>query len=245
MNETKKWNWTSSLVGFFLILVLNFFFLSAIQFGLLTVTGWEFHPVTGELIHSGSIWGVWLGTIIGEIIILLVTLFLAISVYRGRFQSFNFRIPPLKHLLMAIGGAFAAYGLSLLGGILQTFLTGPDPNQATYNALFHSSNALELTGWLIVMIVIVGPCEELFARGFVQQGLQNSCENAQRSKYLAVLLASILFASLHLDYFRFIPLFFVGLILGLVYYYTNNSFAATITHGLYNSIGILLFFLLP
>ena len=94
------------------------------------------------------------------------------------------------------------------------------------------------------MMTMVAICEEIFARGFVQNGFQNSCKANNKSVYFGILAASLLFAVVHLDFYRIIPLFCAGLVIGLVYYFTdNNSMASTITHGLYNSIGLILIFL--
>jgi len=239
------WNWKTSLIVTFLIILANLFVISNIQAAFLVSTGWQFDP-SGVLIAPGDKIGVWLGTIIGELIILGISLFFAIYIFKGKLRALNFRVPSPKHLFIVFGGVFAAYGASYIGTILQNFLTGPDPNEASYNLLFQTSNAVELMIWIILMMCIVGPMEEIFARGFVQQGLQNSSKSRNLSDFLSILIASFLFALIHLELYRIIPLFFVGFILGLVFYYTdNNSMASAITHGLYNSILLLLFFLSP
>lgn len=225
---------------------MNLFIISMIQFSMLSSTGWVIDFDAHEVAETGSIAGVWIGTLIGETLILAVTLFFAVQYYNGRLGHFNFRIPSLKHLGIAIGGAFLAFGVSYIGNFLNYLATGSDPNEDIYNALFRSSNWFEVIIWIILMMAIVGTCEEIFARGFVQKGLQNSCQLKNMSVFIGILLASLLFAAVHLDIYRIIPLFFVGIVLGLVFYFTkDNSLAAAITHGLYNSIGILLIFLFP
>lgn len=243
--DATQWNWKNGVILFLIMLGLNFFLLSSIQLGTLTLTGWEFDPNTGVLINAGSIVGVWLGTVIGEFIILLVTLLFAFYVFRGHIGDFKIKMPSLWHLVIAIVGAFGAYLAALFGGILQLLLTGPDPHQDTYNALFQTNTPLELVVWILLMVLVVAPCEEFFARGFVQTSIQNSCKTRNKPIIIAILVASFFFALLHLDFYRIIPLFFVGLILGIVYYYTDNLLTPIITHGLYNAIGVLLFFLLP
>jgi len=243
-SETN-WNWKTSVIVVLIIILVNLFIISSIQAACLILTGWQF-DLSGVIIAPGSKVGVWLGTVIGELLILGITLFFAVYLFKGKLNALNFRRPSLKHLLIALGGVVAAYGASILGAILQNFLTGPDPNESSYNLLFQTSNVGELLIWVIIMMCVVGPIEEIFARGFVQQGLQNSCKSKKIYLFIGISIASLLFAVVHLDVYRIIPLFLVGFILGLVYYYTdNNSMASAITHGLYNSVTLLLFFLFP
>ncbi|NVM52363.1 MAG: CPBP family intramembrane metalloprotease [Candidatus Helarchaeota archaeon] len=240
------WNWKSSALVFGLVIGASVSIFAIIQLGMLLLTGWQFDFYTGVLIAPGSIAGVWIGTVITELIILQITIIFAVYIFKGKMRHFNFKRPSKKHLLIAIGGAFAAYGLSILGGLLNYLITGDDPNQALYDALFQTSEVYQVIIWIILMMCVVAPCEEIFARGFVQKGLQNSCKLKKISVFIGIIIASLLFAVLHLDIYRIIPLFFVGIILGLVFYFTkDNSMASTITHGLYNSLGILLFFLFP
>jgi membrane protease YdiL (CAAX protease family) len=242
----RPWDWKAALILFFLMILINILIISSIQSGFLVLTGWQFDPGSGAITAPGSIIGPWLGTISGELIILLVTLFFAVYLCKNKLKALNFRWPSLKHTLIAIGGVSIAYGASIVGGILQSFLTGPDPNEASYNLLFQTSNAFELIIWVLLMMCVVGPCEEIFARGFVQQGFQNSCKSKKISIFIGITIASLLFALVHLDFYRIIPLFLVGLILGLIYYYTdNNAMASAITHGLYNALIIILLFLFP
>ena len=241
-NEDPPWNWKGSSFIFLVIMGVNFLFLSMIQLYMLTATGWAF-DLTGKLVTSGALYGVWLGTTISEFIILGITIFAAIYLYRGKVQDFNFKLPSLKHFLIAIGGAFVAYFLSILGGKLQEMVTGPDPNQDMYTAFFRTSNIFELVMWILVMMLVVAVSEEIFARGFVQKGFHNTCRSKKLPIVIGIFIPSLLFALLHLDIYRFIPLFFVGLVLGCVYYFTaDNSMASAITHFLYNSIGIILYF---
>ncbi len=248
MIESKTdapWDWKGSTLIFLIILGVNFFILSMVQFTMLTATGWVFDS-SGALVSAGDRLGVWLGTIVTELIILGITIFAVVYIYQGKIKHFNFKLPKPKHFLIAIGGAFAAYFISILAGMLQYLITGPDPNQAAYDSLFSTSNVFELIIWIILMMVVVATCEEIFARGFVQKGFHNSCRSKKIPIIFGILIASFLFAFLHLDIYRFIPLFFVGIILGLVYYFTDdNSMASALTHGLYNSIGIIIFFLFP
>lgn len=247
LNESPvkpPWDWKAALILLLVMIFVNLLIISSIQTGFLILAGWQFDPLSGAITSPGSILGPWLGTISGELIILFLTLFFTVYLCKSKLRALNFRWPSLRQTLIALGGVALAYGASIVGGILQYLLTGPDPTEESYNLLFQTSNAFELIVWVLLMMCVVAPCEEIFARGFVQQGLQNSFKSKKKSIFIGIIIASFLFALVHLNFYRIIPLFLVGLILGLVYYYTNNNtMASAITHGVYNSIIILLSFL--
>ena len=84
------------------------------------------------------------------------------------------------------------------------------------------------------MFVFVGLGEELLFRGLVQRDLTK----ALGWKW-GVILASLIFAVMHLTW-RSIPevvfVFFVGLLLGYLYYKTKSLVAPIVSHGTGNVI---------
>jgi membrane protease YdiL (CAAX protease family) len=86
--------------------------------------------------------------------------------------------------------------------------------------------------------LLVGPGEELLFRGLVQGTLRESL-----SRTRAVVLASALFASIHLfslsgeGKFVYIGIVFVlALVLGGIYEYTGNLTVPALVHGAYNAV---------
>lgn len=86
--------------------------------------------------------------------------------------------------------------------------------------------------------LIVGPGEELLYRGLIQGTLRESFHPAR-----AIVLASALFASIHLfslsgdGKFVYIGLvFMLALVLGATYEYTGNLTVPALIHGAYNAI---------
>ena len=118
-----------------------------------------------------------------------------------------------------------------------------------------SSDILSITLLVIIMIVIIGPSEEVLFRGFLQKGLVRSI-----GKPWGILLTAFIFASIHLIgifllpgsmltfvvslLLNFFPYFAVSLLLGLLYYWRKeNLVAVMITHGIYNAVLIIIAFL--
>lgn len=93
----------------------------------------------------------------------------------------------------------------------------------------------ERTGIVVVasfLAIAVAPVfEEIFFRGFMLQGIMRHV-----SPLKAAAVTSILFALAHIDPFTYIPIFCIGMILGLVFLKTRSLPIAIASHGLYNSV---------
>jgi membrane protease YdiL (CAAX protease family) len=72
----------------------------------------------------------------------------------------------------------------------------------------------------IALAVIVGTCEEVFFRGFLQQFIKKQLGSTFSAKVVAVVLSAAIFATYHILYsgevFVLIAVFFSGIILGIV-----------------------------
>lgn len=99
-------------------------------------------------------------------------------------------------------------------------------------------NSLELllTVFLVGVLPAVG--EELIFRGIVQQKMISLFRNP----HLAILGSSIIFGLVHFQLERFIPLTFLGIILGYSFYYTQSLLVPIILHFLNNAFQVLSFY---
>ena len=92
---------------------------------------------------------------------------------------------------------------------------------------------------LVQMILFVGMGEEILFRGLIQRDLTHTFGPA-----VGILLATSVFTAMHLTW-RSVPelvfVFFVGLVLGYLYYKTESLTAPILAHGIGNTIlvGIL------
>ena len=99
---------------------------------------------------------------------------------------------------------------------------------------------LLLNLFMISVLPAIG--EELIFRGI----LQNTLLKATRSKHIAIVIAAFIFSAFHIQFYGFLPRFFLGIILGYLYFtsgklwlpmlahFINNAFA-TISYYLYNN----------
>ncbi len=87
-------------------------------------------------------------------------------------------------------------------------------------------NFSEFLTALFLVGVLPALGEELIFRGLIQQRLIDSLSN----DHLAIFIASLVFGLFHFQLERFIPLTFLGVLLGYAYYYTKSFWTPVILH---------------
>ncbi len=103
------------------------------------------------------------------------------------------------------------------------------------------TSPIEFILWIIMMIVLVGFCEEVFARGVIQQGAEN--HYGARG---GLVLGAGLFALIHLDPWRFLPLFFMSLNWGYMFQLRKWSlYVPWAAHATNNIIAIVVIYFAP
>jgi len=88
---------------------------------------------------------------------------------------------------------------------------------------------------IFVMALVPAFSEELFFRGV----LQNLVLEWKKNIHFAVFLTAFLFAVVHQQFYTFIPIFFLGAILGYIYCLTANIWLPITIHFLNNFLAVL------
>ena len=88
---------------------------------------------------------------------------------------------------------------------------------------------------LLVMAFVAALSEEIFFRGLLQQMLIKNKINA----HVAIVITAILFSAFHLQFFGFIPRLFLGIVLGYLYYITQNLWVSVIAHFCNNAVAVV------
>lgn len=134
---------------------------------------------------------------------------------------------------IALGAWFLALvGLMLWSLVVSQFdwLSPPDNAQP----IIESANNNLFLAWLIVGIM--GPiAEEVFFRGYLLSRLRTKL-----SVWPAILISTVVFSIFHFDPQLYVPIGFVGIVLGWVYLKTRSIWPAIFLHGLHNSFTIFL-----
>lgn len=114
-------------------------------------------------------------------------------------------------------------------------------NEAQLNLL---SNTLYMQGIgelamnmvLVALLAAVG--EELIFRGIIQRCLQLRGYNM----HIAIVVTALFFGVFHMQFERFIPLAFLGILLGYAYHYTDSLWTVIILHFVNNGLQVLILF---
>jgi membrane protease YdiL (CAAX protease family) len=148
------------------------------------------------------------------------------------------RLPSLLEAALVLGGLIAVFALVAgMGYLVQLLGLQPASNSA-------GEAAQESPGLVPLLIVgsllVIGPSEEVLFRGTVQNRLRESL-----SAPVAILLAAVLFASIHVTALTgglgarattIVVLLVPSLVFGTVYEYTENLVVPILIHGIWNSL---------
>ncbi|MEO8763975.1 MAG: type II CAAX endopeptidase family protein [Ginsengibacter sp.] len=90
----------------------------------------------------------------------------------------------------------------------------------------------------IISLVIIGLLPGLFEEVCFRAGLQNILQRWFNGPWAAIILTSILFSLIHISYYGFLVRFALGVILGIVFYYSKNIWLPVLFHFLYNGLQV-------
>jgi uncharacterized protein len=90
---------------------------------------------------------------------------------------------------------------------------------------------------LNVLIIALLPaiCEEACFRGALQRIMIHITKNA----WIGIIVTSILFSALHLQFQGFLPRMFLGMILGAIYWYSGSLWPSILAHFVNNAIQVI------
>ena len=80
--------------------------------------------------------------------------------------------------------------------------------------------------------------EEVLMRGFLLDGL-----SVNYGKIVALLISAAFFSILHFNIAQMLPSFICGIILGLLFFYTDSIFSCILAHMGYNAISYMMIML--
>jgi uncharacterized protein len=128
----------------------------------------------------------------------------------------------VDHLLPKSARLWIAKGESDIGGAEQNILN------------MRSTADLLVSVFLMGLLAAVG--EELFFRGI----LQRIFILMFKSPAWGILVTAAIFSAMHGQFLGFIPRMLLGIVLGLLYWYSGSLYPAIIGHFVFNSLQILL-----
>src|SRR5215204_714626 len=94
---------------------------------------------------------------------------------------------------------------------------------------------------LVLVAVFAGVGEELFFRGILQRLFIKLFKNP----WAGILVTAFIFSAIHLQFYGFIPRFILGILLGLLYWYSGSLWPAIIAHFAYDAFAVIMIWFNP
>lgn len=172
--------------------------------------------------------------------------FYAMIVNKKPLQHLGFRkLISARQVLLVI--VIAGLGLLLSGALAEinqlipiskklaaTFQKWEDGYSEQVMAMASMKNIGDYFFSLIVIALAPAIVEESLFRG----GLQQLFEKWFRNPWIAIIVTSILFSAIHGSYYGFLARFALGVMLGLLFYYSRNIWLNILMHFLINAIAV-------
>ncbi|MBR1770359.1 MAG: CPBP family intramembrane metalloprotease [Bacteroidales bacterium] len=118
---------------------------------------------------------------------------------------------------------------------IASYFENPESDELLFK-LFHDVSNLRLILFVFTMAFIPAVFEEWVFRGILQKNVIALCKN----DYLGIVISAALFSLAHFDLSNFVSRFILGLLLGLLFYYSKSIWVNITVHFLNNLSAILL-----
>ncbi|UYQ92725.1 CPBP family intramembrane metalloprotease [Chitinophaga horti] len=104
--------------------------------------------------------------------------------------------------------------------------------------LLYMPNVGSLIVNLLMVAAIPALAEELFFRG----AMQPIVTKVVRNGFVAVIITSVIFSAIHMQFLTFLPRFGLSIILGCIYLISGNLWLSIIAHFCNNALSVILFY---
>lgn len=164
-----------------------------------------------------------------------ITLIL-MSVFWGKdfINQFSFSV---KDVLIGVSSAVVLYGVFYLGDYFSKLLFDFAKDQVANIYLLKEGENEWCLG--LLLILLVGPAEEIFWRGYVQRTLESIC-----GAWVALVVTGLIYTLVHIWSFNFMLIMSAlvcGAFWGLLYKYNKNLVTLIISHALWDVSVFVLF----
>lgn len=105
-------------------------------------------------------------------------------------------------------------------------------------ALLKTDNVGIMLVNMFIVAVLPAVAEEVFFRGV----LQNELERTFKNPIAAIVITAIIFSAFHFQFFTFLPRFILGMMMGLVYFWSRNIWVPIVLHFFNNALTVITWF---
>jgi membrane protease YdiL (CAAX protease family) len=93
-------------------------------------------------------------------------------------------------------------------------------------------------GRYVLSMIIIALLPAVFEEFCFRGGIQNILTRWFKGPWIAIILTSIIFSAVHVSYYGFFVRFALGIVLGLVFYYSGSLWLSILFHFLYNGLQV-------
>ncbi|AIW88888.1 CAAX protease [Treponema sp. OMZ 838] len=167
---------------------------------------------------------------------LCIIIFLNLLMTKTNFKLHLFSNISFQGIILALGCSILFYFLldKGLDPIFENLFPSSKENYQQTIRLIKISPIATFFDFCILAPIL----EEVLMRGFLLNGF---CTNY--GKIVALLISATLFSILHFNIVQMVPSFICGIILGLLYFYTDSIFSCILAHIGYNTISYMMIML--
>ncbi|HTE08850.1 MAG TPA: CPBP family intramembrane glutamic endopeptidase, partial [Flavitalea sp.] len=102
-------------------------------------------------------------------------------------------------------------------------------------AFLKVSGTMDILVNLFLVALLPAICEEVCFRG----ALQRILIHISRSPWIGIIVTSIIFSALHLQFQGFLPRMFLGILLGALYWYSGSLWTSILAHFINNAVQVV------
>ena len=126
-------------------------------------------------------------------------------------------------------------------GIYQWMKETEDATTRQVEFMLGAGTAKNMLLNLVFIAVFAGIGEELFFRGV----LQRLFIKMFRNPWAGIIITGFIFSAIHMQFFGFFPRFMLGILLGVIYWYSGSIWTAIIAHFVYDGLIVIISYIKP
>ena len=148
-------------------------------------------------------------------------------------EIIRLKLPKAKELALI---PFIAIPAAIIVMLLSQVINAIFPFPPKYLEMLSKLFTMDKNLWKValVMAVLPGFCEEYLFRGFIIRFFE------KYGSRIAIVISALLFAAFHLDPFRFLPVFILGLLLGYLTLRSGSIVNSMLSHAINNGFALFL-----
>lgn len=136
-----------------------------------------------------------------------------------------------------LNGAFAA--INEMIPMPASFIAEARKLEESYQKTMLAMANMKHLGDLFIGLLVIAVVPAIFEEVLFRAGLQRILFGLTKHAAVSIIIASIFFSAIHGSYFGFLPRLVLGVVLGLIYYFSNNLWLAILMHFLNNAVVVV------